>query len=200
VEGRIEALAGHGTINPGSLWVNVGAHAINGWVAMRAHDLIAAKADAAAASKALAKAEADLAVLTKADVVAAKTGDMSGADITAAIHAVFVAVPEQPCTRSSLSSKAQGLAFLTALSAPWANLLAPARGACTAAIAAATAAVAAASAAAVAAVADNQPPAAPSVVAAGAVTAADVDVGAMSAAEKRTLLARLLGPGGMGDE
>jgi len=68
---------------------------------------------------------------------------MSGADITAAIHAVFVAVPEQPCTRSSLSSKAQGLTFLTALSAPWANLLAPARGACTAAIEAATAAAAA---------------------------------------------------------
>ena len=66
---------------------------------------------------------------------------MSGADITAAIHAVFVAVPEQPCTRSSLSSKAQGLTFLTALSAPWANLLAPA--ACTAAIEAATAAAAA---------------------------------------------------------
>ena len=68
---------------------------------------------------------------------------MSGADITATIHAVFVAVPEQPCTRSSLSSKAQGLTFLTALSAPWANLLAPARGACTAAIEAATAAAAA---------------------------------------------------------
>ena len=127
---------------------------------------------------------------------------MSGADITAAIHAVFVAVPEQPCTRSSLSSKAQGLAFLTALSAPWANLLAPARGACTAAIGrhCSGGSRLAASAAAAAAVADNQPPAAPSVVTAWAVTAADVDVGAMSAAEKRTLLTRLLCPGGMGDK
>ena len=102
---------------------------------------------------------------------------MSGADITAAIHAAFVAVPKQPCTRSSPSSKAQGLAFLTALSTPWANLLAPASGACTAAIEVAIAAVAAASAAAVAAVVDNQPPSAPSVIAAGAVTAADLDVG-----------------------
>ena len=53
------------------MWINVGAHTINGWVAMRAHDLIVAKADVAAATKVLAKAKADLAVLTKADVVAA---------------------------------------------------------------------------------------------------------------------------------
>jgi hypothetical protein len=43
---------------------------------------------------------------------------MSGVDIDAANHAAFVAAPEQPCTQTILSIKAQGLAFLTALSAP----------------------------------------------------------------------------------
>ena len=42
-----------------------------------------------------------------------------------------------------------------------------------------------------AAVADRQPPAAPSVVAAGAVRAAAVDVASMSSAEKRALPAKL---------
>ena len=102
---------------------------------------------------------------------------MSGADITAVIHAIFVAAPEQPCTRSSLVGKQQGATFLAALPAPWATLLPPARVACQAAAAAAAAATdAAEAAAAAAAVADHQPPAAPLVVADGAVTAATVDV------------------------
>ena len=113
---------------------------------------------------------------------------MSDIDITAAVHAVFVAAPEQPCTRTSLSSKAQGATFLAALSPPWTTLLAPARAACQAAVVAAGAATEAADAAAAAAVADHQPPAAPSVVADGAVTAAAVDVASMSSAEKRALL------------
>ena len=108
-----------------------------------------------------------------------------------AVHAVFIAVPGQTCTRSSLAGKQQGAAFLAALPAPWTTLLPPARVACQAAAAAAAAAREAAEAAAAAAVADHQPPTAPSVVAAAAVTAASVDVDSMSSAEKRALLAKL---------
>jgi hypothetical protein len=144
-----------------------------------------------AAAKALVKAEADLVGITKAEVVAAKVGAMSPTDIAAAVHAVFVATPEQPCTRTSASSKAQGATFLAALSAPWATLLPPARAACQAAVVAAAAATEAAKAAVGAAVADHQPPAAPSVVAVAAVTAESVDVDSMSSAEKRALLAEL---------
>ena len=112
---------------------------------------------------------------------------MSGADSTAAVHAAFIAVPEETCTRSSPARKQQGATFPAALPAPWTTLLAPARVACQAEAAAAAAAVA-----------DHQPPAAPSVVAAGAVTAATVDVATMSSAERRGLLAKL--GGAMGDE
>ena len=101
-----------GLINPGSMWVKTDAVAINGWQALSAHDGIVAAEAKAAAAKALAKAEADLVVITKAEVVAAeagaaKGGKMSGADITVAVHAVFVAVPGQSCVRSSLSSNVQ---------------------------------------------------------------------------------------------
>ena len=116
---------------------------------------------------------------------------MSGADITAVIHAVFVAAPEQPCTRPSLAGKQQGATFLAALPTSWSTLLAPARAACQAAVVAAGAAREAAVAAAAAAVADHQPPTAPSVVAAAAVTATSVDVDSMSSAGKRALLAKL---------
>ena len=121
---------------------------------------------------------------------------MSGTDTTVAVHAVFIAVPGQTCTRSSLAGKQQGAAFVAALPVPWAALLPPARVACQAA--AAAAATDATEAAAAAAVADHNPPAAPSVVAAGAVTAAAVDVTSMSSAERRELLAKL--GGFMGDE
>ena len=95
--------------------------------------------------------------------------------------------------------KQQGTAFLAALPAPWTTLLPPARVACQAAAAAAAAATdAVEAAAAAAAVADHQPPAAPSVVDAWAVTAAAVDVASMSSAERRELLAKL--GGFMGDE
>ena len=123
---------------------------------------------------------------------------MSGADITVAVHAAFIAVPGQTCTRSSLVGKQQGAAFLAALPAPWTTLRPPARIACQAAAAAAAAATDAAIAAAAAAVVDHRPPAAPKVVAAGAVTAAAMDVASMSSAERRELLSK---PGGfMGDE
>ena len=173
-----------------------GAVAINGWQALSAHGGIVAAEAKAAAAKALAKAEADLVVITKAEAVAAKGGVMSGIDITAAVHTVFVAAPDQ--SRTSLSSKAQGATFLAALSHPWTTLLVPARAARQAAIVAAGAAREAADAADAAAVADHQPPAAPSVVAASAVTAASVDVDSMSSAEKRALLAKL--GVSMGDE
>ena len=108
-----------------------------------------------------------------------------------AVHAAFIAVPEQTCTRSGLVGKQQGVTFLAALPTPWTTLLAPAHAACQAAVVAAGAAREAADAAAAAAVADQLPPAAPSVVAAAAVTAASVDVESMSSAEKRALLAKL---------
>ena len=133
----------------------------------------------------LTKAEAELAAITKAEAAPAKRGALSGAGITVAVHAAFVAVPGQTCTRSSLAGKQQGAAFLAALPAPWTTLLPPARVACQAAAAAAAAATDAAEAAAAAAMADHQPPAAPLVVAAGAVTAASVDVDSMSSAGKR---------------
>ena len=88
----------------------------------------------------LTKAEAELAVITKAKVAAAKGGVLSGADITVAVHAVFIAVLGQTCTRSSLAGKQQGAAFLAALPTPWTTLLPPARVACQAAAAAAAAA------------------------------------------------------------
>ena len=47
----------------------------------------------------LTKAEAELAVITKAEVAAAKGGVLSGADISVVVHAAFVAVPGQTCTR-----------------------------------------------------------------------------------------------------
>ena len=47
----------------------------------------------------LTKAEAELAVITKAEVAAAKGGVLSGAGISVAVHAAFVAVPGQTCTR-----------------------------------------------------------------------------------------------------
>ena len=63
----------------------------------------------------LTKAEAELAVITKAETAAAKGGVLSGADITAVIHAIFVAAPAPSCTRPSLVGKQQGAAFLAAL-------------------------------------------------------------------------------------
>ena len=41
-----------------------------------------------AAAKALAKAEADLAIITKAETVAAQVGGLSGADTNAPVNAV----------------------------------------------------------------------------------------------------------------
>ena len=139
----------------------------------------------------LTKAEAELAVITRAEVAAAKGGALSGADITAAVHAAFVAASGNPYARPSPVGKAQGAPFLAALPTLWTTLLAPARAACQAAVVAAGTAREAADAAAAAAVADHQPPAAPSVVAAAAVTATSVDVDSMSSAEKRALLAKL---------
>lgn len=188
---RVKALVDGGHINASSMWVKLGATAINGWQALSAHDGIIAAEATAAAAKAVTKADADLAVIAKAEVVAAKGGDMSGADISLAIHAVFVAIPEQSCTRSSLVGKQAGAKFLAELPAPWATLLPPARAACQAAAVAAAAATEAAKAAVAAAVTDHQPPAAPSVVATGAVTAAAVDVASMTSSERRALLAKL---------
>ena len=143
-----------------------------------------------AAAKALAKAEMDLIVIPKAEVVAVKVGAMSGADIAAAVHATFVAPPEKQCIRSSFVGKQQGATFLATLPTPWTTLLVPARAACQVLVVAAGAAREAAAAAAAPAVVDHKPPAAPSVVVAGAVTAAAVDVAFINLAERRKLLAK----------
>ena len=50
------------------MWLKTGTVAINGWQALSAHDGIIAAEAKVAAAKALAKAEADLAVITKAEV------------------------------------------------------------------------------------------------------------------------------------
>jgi hypothetical protein len=117
---------------------------------------------------------------------------MNGKEITLAIKFVYVAVPQQSAPKSSHSTKAAGLAFLGGLSlgARWATLLPAARAACVAASAAASAAVAAADAAAAAA-ASLGPVAAPTVLPASN-SAAAVDLDAMSEAEQRALLARLV--------
>ena len=116
-------------------------------------------------------------------------GVLNGKSTDLAVHAAFIAVPDQLCKRTSLGGKEKGRVFLAALTTPWTALLAPARAACTAAIAAAATAVAAADAAAIAAEADHQPPTAPSVAATGAAVTVDVD--AMSKADQRALLAKL---------
>ena len=47
---------------------------------------------------------------------------MNGKSIELAVHAVFIAVPDQQCTRSSLVGKRPGSAYLAALPTPWAQL------------------------------------------------------------------------------
>ncbi len=115
---------------------------------------------------------------------------MKGVEITLAIKFVYVAFPLQPTPKSSHSSKAAGLEFLGGLGARWHTFLPAARAACVASSAAASAADAAADVAAAAA-ASLGPPAAPIVLPASN-TAAAIDLGAMSEAEQRALLARLV--------
>jgi hypothetical protein len=192
---RVRALAEHGKIDPSSLWQKTGAVAINGWQALTAHELIIAKSQKEAATKALETAVENLQTVVEAEAVAAQgkaDKDLSGTGITKAIKLVYVAKPEeQTCTRSSIKGKAAGITFLASLPSPWTSLLVPARALSTTAHGAATAAISAATAAEVAAFTDNQPPAPPSVVASGATTAAAIDVGAMSEAERRELMKKL---------
>ena len=115
---------------------------------------------------------------------------MSGIELDIAIKFVYVAKPEQPTTRTGIKGKAVQANFLSNMVPSWTSLFAGARLACAAAATAASTALAEAEAAETAAIADNQPPAPPS-VAPGAVTAAGVDVTSMSDAEKRALLALL---------
>jgi hypothetical protein len=131
-------------------------------------------------------------VVVAAEALALQLGDkpdaaMNGKEITLAIKFVYVAVPQQSAPKSSHSTKAAGLAFLSELGARWATLLPGARAACVAASAAASAAVAAAAAAA----ASLGPVAAPTVLPASN-SAGAVDLDAMSEAEQRALLARLV--------
>jgi hypothetical protein len=149
----------------------------------------------AAATKALELAAANEAVVVAASALALQLGDepdavMKGVEITLAIKFVYVAFPLQPTPKSSHSSKAAGLEFLGGLGARWPTFLPAARAACVAASAAASADDAAADAAAAAA-ASLAPPAAPIVLPASN-TAAAIDLGAMSEAEQRALLARLV--------
>jgi hypothetical protein len=193
---RFKALVQSGVINLSTMWQKTGTVAINGWQAFSAHYGIAANDAKEAAAKALTKAEADLQVVTEAEsLIATEVKDMSGKELATATKLVYVAEPEQPVSRTFINgTKAGGIAFLNSLSLgrSWASLVAPTRIVCLAAQEAATAAVAAANAAALAAVVDHQPPAAPTIVSTGAVTAAAVDVGAMSESERRALLAKLL--------
>jgi hypothetical protein len=170
-------------------------HTSNGWQAFAVHDGIVVKEAKAAATKALELAAANEAVVVAASALALQLGDepdavMKGVEITLAIKFVYVAFPLQPTPKSSHSSKAAGLEFLGGLGARWPTFLPAARAACVAASAAASADDAAADAAAAAA-ASLAPPAAPIVLPASN-TAAAIDLGAMSEAEQRALLARLV--------
>ena len=190
---RVEALVADG--NMAHMWQTTGAIAINGWEAFAVQDGIVAKEAKAAATKAAEQAAADEAVVVAAEALALQLGDkpdaaMNGKEITLAIKSVYVAVPQQSAPKSSHSTKAAGLAFLGGLGARWATPLPAARAACVAASAAASAAVAAADAAAAAA-ASLGPVAAPTVLPASN-SAAAVDLDAMSEAEQRALLARLV--------
>ena len=71
---------------------------------------------------------------------------MNGKSTGLAVHAAFIAAPDQPFKRTSLVGKEKGGPFLAKLTTLRAALLAPPRAACTGAIAAAAAAVAAADA------------------------------------------------------
>ena len=191
---RVEALVADG--NMAHMWQTTGAIAINGWEAFAVQDGIVAKEAKAVATKAAEQAAADEAVVVAAEALALQLGDkpdaaMNGKEITLAIKFVYVVVPQQSAPKSSHSTKAAGLAFLGGLGARWATLLPAARAACVAASAEASAAVAAADAAAAAA-ASLGPVAAPTVLPASN-TAAAIDLGAMSEAEQRALLARLIG-------
>jgi hypothetical protein len=192
---RVRSLAASGAISTTSLWQHVGAVAVNSWQAFAAQALITAVEMKAIAAKSLAKAEADLKLVTDAEaLVAAKkdTDDMSDAELTTAIKFVYVAVPAQPVVRTSFKCKAEKAAFLGSLSSCWSLLLPGVRLACDAASAAASTAMAEAIAAETAALVENAPPEAPTVAPAPrAVTAAAVDVQSMTAAEKRALLAKL---------
>ena len=67
-------------------------------MALSAHYQILTAEANVVVSKALAEAQADLVIITNADAVAAMGRTMNGDDIKTAVHAVFVAAPEQcPC-------------------------------------------------------------------------------------------------------
>ena len=165
------------------------------WQAFSVQNGIVAKEAKAAATKALELAVENEAVVVAAAALALQLGDkpdsaMKGVEITLVVKFVYVAFPLQPTPKSSHGSKAAGLAFLGGLGARWPTFLSAARAACVAASAAASAADAAADVAAAAA-ASLGPPAAPIVLPASNTTAA-VDLDAMSEAEQRALLARLV--------
>ena len=173
----------------------MGAVAVNSWQLFRTQDLLSAKAMKTAAEKKVDDAAEDLKKVDEAERVAGEEhrGDpkrMSGIELDTAIKFVYVAKPEQPTARTGIKGKAAQANFLSNMVPSWTSLLADARLACAAAATAASTALALAEAAETTAIADNQPPAPPS-VAPGAVTAAGVDVTSMSEAEKRALLAKL---------
>jgi len=98
--------------------------AISGWEALSAHDGIVVKDIKEMAVKA---AKAALVILINADTVAAKGGVLNSKSTDLAVHAVFIAIPDQPCKRTSFGSKEKGGVFLAELTTPWTALLAPAR-------------------------------------------------------------------------
>ena len=92
---RVQALVDGGVISPGSMWVKTGAVAINGWQALSAHDGIVAAEAKAAAAKALAKAGADLVVITKAEGL-----------LSAQFSPAAAAAPSPPLVTASAVAKA----------------------------------------------------------------------------------------------
>ena len=115
---RVRSLAATGAISTTSLWQAVGAVAVNSHQAFAAQELIVAKNMKDSATKAAAKAAADLLVVTEAEALAAsdkEPKDMSDAELTTAVKFVYVAKPEQPAVCSSIKGKGEKVAFLSGL-------------------------------------------------------------------------------------
>lgn len=144
---RVRSLAATGAISTTSLWQTVGAVAVNNHQEFAAQELIVAKNMKDSATKAAAKAAADLLVVTEAEALAAsdkEPKDMSDAELTTAVKFVYVAKPEQPAVRSSIKGKGEKVTFLSGLNPPWDLLVVEAHLTCAAAVTAATTAMVAA--------------------------------------------------------
>jgi hypothetical protein len=138
--------------------MNVGAAAVNSWQVFASQELILAANMKGSVTKVMAKAVADLVVVTEAEALAASAKDpkdMSDAELTTATKFIDVAKPEQLAVRSNTKGKGT---FLGGLTPTWDLLVAEARPTCAATVAAASTALGEAEAAKAAALINSQQP------------------------------------------